>query len=610
MSIAAKPGSGPASKPEATGLLSSILMALVAVTIIVLAYAGASPSTPWLQGYDPTGRWWLSTLAAAVPVVVLLGTLALLRMKAHYSAILGLVAALVVAVGIFHMPVKIACKTAIYGAGYGLFPIGWIVLNVIFMYHLTKESGRFEVLQNSLTGITQDTRLQLLLIAFAFGAFFEGAAGFGTPVAVTAALLIGLGFKPLQASGLSLIANTAPVAFGALGTPIIALSKVTGISEIVLGAQAGRILPFFSLLVPFWLIWAYAGFKGMKEIWPAILVAGAAFAVPQYLVSNHHGPWLVDIVAAICSMAALILFLKVWHPKQIWGLKGHEAGADRSARGSHGYSRAEVTRAWVPWLILSCVVFFWGTQTGKKIMDTPEKAFTSMASWHNPPSNLTSPKFPVGNVNNMVERVPPVVAKPTPEPAVFVLNWVSATGSGILVAAILSGFVMGISIGTMFKIWWQTLWKVRFSLMTIAAMLSLGILTRYSGVDATMGLAFARTGHLYPFFGTLLGWLGVALTGSDTSSNVLFGSLQKITAQQIGVSPVLMGAANSCGGVMGKMIDAQSIVVASTATEWYGHEGDILRYVFFHSIALACLVGVLVYLQAYVYPFTRLVLTP
>jgi lactate permease len=462
------------------------------------------------------------------------------------------------------------------------------------------------VLQESMTGITQDTRLQLLLIAFSFGAFFEGASGFGTPVAVTAALLIGLGFKPLQASGLSLIANTAPVAYGALGTPIIALAAVTGYSEVALGAQVGRILPFFSVLVPFWLIWAYAGFKGMKEIWPAVTVAGVCFALPQYYVSNHHGPWLTDIIAAVVSMVCLILFLKVWHPKTIWGHQGEEKGEQRAARGSHGYSRGEVARAWLPWLILSVCVFCWGTFTGKKIMNTPEKVFPSLASWHTAPSKITNPQIPIAGLNKLSQRMPPVVAKPTAEGAVFGLNWLSATGSGILFAAIIAGFIMGLSLPKIFVIWWQTLWRIRFSLMTIAAMLSLGIITRYSGVDATMGLAFARTGHLYPFFGTLLGWLGVALTGSDTASNVLFGSLQKISAQQIGISPILMGAANSSGGVMGKMIDAQSIVVASTATEWYGHEGDILRYVFWHSIALAALVGVLVFLQAYVPPFTAL----
>jgi lactate permease len=610
MSVATNPSSAPssASKPQAGGPVPAILMALVLVALVVLAWTGVSPTTPWSQGYDPLGHWWLSTIVATIPVVVLLGTLAFFHMKAHYSAVLGLIAALLIAVSIFHMPVKMASITAIYGGLYGLFPIGWIILNVIFLYRMTLETGRFKVLQQSLTGITQDTRLQILLIAFSFGAFFEGASGFGTPVAVTAALLIGLGFKPLQASGLSLIANTAPVAYGALATPIIALAAVSGFSEITLGAQVGRILPFFSVLVPFWLIWAYAGYKGMKEIWPAVTVAGVTFAIPQYLVSNFMGPWLTDIIAAIVSMLCLIGFLKLWHPKTIWGLDGAQAGEQRAARGQHGYSRAEIVRAWLPWLVLSICVFCWGTPTGKKIMNTPEKVFPSMNAWSTPPSKITNPQFPVTGLNKLSQRMPPVVAKPTPEAAVFGLNWLSATGSGILFAAIISGFIMGLSLPKMVAMWWQTVWHIRFSLMTIAAMLSLGIMTRYSGVDATMGLAFARTGHFYPFFGTLLGWLGVALTGSDTSSNVLFGSLQKISAQQIGISPVLMCAANSSGGVMGKMIDAQSIVVASTATEWYGHEGDILRYVFFHSIALAALVGILVTLQAYVFPFTRLVL--
>jgi lactate permease len=609
MTVLTNPSPSPSSanKPQVKSPVPGILMALVPVALIVLAWSGVTPTAPWAQGYDPLGHWWLSTLCAAIPVIVLLGTLAVFRMKAHYSAMLGLVAALLIAIGVFHMPVKMASITAIYGACYGLFPIGWIILNVIFLYRMTLQTGRFKVLQQSMTGITQDTRLQLLLIAFSFGAFFEGASGFGTPVAVTAAILIGLGFKPLEASGLSLIANTAPVAYGALGTPIIALAAVTGYSETILGAQVGRILPFFSVLVPFWLVWAYAGYKGMKEIWPAIAVAGVTFAIPQFLVSNYHGPWLTDIVAAIVSMLCLILFLKIWQPKTIWGHEGHRVGEQREARGHHGYSRAEVVRAWLPWLVLMVCVFCWGTTTGKKVMNTPEKVFPSLSSWSTPPSKITNPQIPVTGLNKLSQRMPPVVVKPTPEAAVFGFNWVSATGSGILFAAIISGFIMGLSFAKIVAMWWQTVWHVRFSLMTIAEMLSIGIITRYSGVDATMGLAFARTGVMYPFFGTLLGWLGVALTGSDTSSNVLFGSLQKISAQQIGLSPVLMGAANSAGGVMGKMIDAQSIVVASTATEWYGHEGDILRYVFFHSIALAALVGILVTLEAYVFPFTLLV---
>ena len=544
---------------------------------------------PWTQTYDPLGHWWLSTLVAALPVVVLLGALAIFRIKAHWAALLGLGASILIASGVFHMPAGMAARAAVYGAGYGFFPIGWIIINVIFLYDMNCASGRFNVLQKSLMGITQDRRLQLLLIAFSFGAFFEGAAGFGAPVAVTAAILIGLGFKPLQASGLSLIANTAPVAFGALGTPLIALQVVTGLDLLQLSSMAGRILPFFSILVPFWLLWAFAGRKGMIAVWPAALVAGVFFAIPQFLVSNFHGPWLVDVISAVISMGAVILLLLVWHPKQIWGFTGHEA--ERTARGDHGYSKAEVVRAWVPWIILSILVFLWGLPSVKAFLD-----------------KISIFKIPVAGLHNLVQRVPPVVAKPALEAAVFNFNWLSASGTGILIAAIISGFVMGFGPLEMIRQYGKSLYKVRFSLITISAMMAIGFMTRYGGLDATMGLAFARTGPLYPFFGTLLGWLGVALTGSDTSSNVLFGSLQKISATQVGVSPTLMAAANSCGGVMGKMIDAQSIVVASTATEWYGHEGEILRYVFFHSIALACLVGILVFLQAYVYPFSRLVI--
>jgi len=565
------------------------IVAFLATTIAAVLILRIPPlAHPWPQNYDPAGRWWLSALLAALPVVVLLGSLALLHMEAHYSALLGLATSLICSIWIFGMPASLAAKTAVLGAGYGLLPIGWIVLNVIFMYQLTCEAGLFKVLQESLTGITQDRRLQLLLIAFSFGAFFEGAAGFGTPVAVTAAVLIGLGFKPLQASGLSLIANTAPVAYGAIGTPLIALQGVTGLDLLQLSAQAGRILPFFSVLVPFWLVWAFAGLAGMIEVWPAVLVAGAFFAIPQFLMSNFHGPWLVDVVAAVASMAALIGFLLKWSPKRIWGFE-HEG--ERAARGTHGHSRALVARAWIPWLVLSVLVFAWGLPTVKTALD-----------------KLSAPKLPVAGLHLMIQRVPPVVRKPTPEAAVYSLNWLTATGSGIVVAAMISGLIMGFTPWRMAHVYWKTIVRVRFSLLTIAAMLSIGYLTRYSGLDAAMGLAFARTGVLYPFFGTMLGWLGVALTGSDTSSNVLFGSLQRISAEQIGVSSTLMAAANSCGGVMGKMIDAQSIVVASTATEWYGHEGDILRYVFFHSVALAALVGIMVTLQAYVFPFTRWVI--
>jgi len=565
---------------------ASVLGCAVIAAIMILKLP--AQATPWSQIYDPTGHWWLSTLIASLPVVVLLGTLAVFHVKAHIAALLGLATALLTAIFGFHMPAQLAGATAVFGAGYGLMPIGWIIVNVIFMYVLTVETGLFKVLQESLTSITQDRRLQLLLIAFCFGSFFEGAAGFGTPVAVTAAILIGLGFKPLAASGLSLIANTAPVAFGALGIPLIALNGVTGIDLMTLSANVGRILTPFCVLVPFWLIWAFAGFKGMLEIWPAILVAGGSFAITQLLVSNLHGPWLVDIAASVVSMTCLISFLLKWQPKRIWALEGETAG--RAARGAQSNATGRIVKAWTPWVILSVLVGLWGTPIIKSNLD-----------------KLSIFKFPVHGLHLLVQRVPPVVVKAAPEPAVYVVNWLSATGTGIFIAAILSGIVAGLTFGQMIRLYGRTLVKVRFSLLTIASMLAIGFLTRYSGLDATMGLAFARTGAMYPFFGTMLGWLGVALTGSDTSSNVLFGSLQKITAQQIGVQPSLMASANSVGGVMGKMIDAQSIVVASTATQWYGHEGDILRYVFFHSVALAALGGLVVFLMAYVFPFTQLV---
>lgn len=538
----------------------------------------------WSQVYDPLGNPVLSTLLAALPVVVLLGTLGVLRVRAHLAALLGLATSLLIATAAFGMPAKMAISSAAFGAFYGLFPIGWIILNVIFLYQLTNERGLFDILRKSITGITQDRRLQLLLVAFSFGAFFEGASGFGTPVAVTGAILIGLGFTPLAASGLSLIANTAPVAFGALGTPIIGLQSVTGLDLRDLRAMVGRQLPLFSLIVPFWLIWAFAGFRDMLEVWPAILIAGVFFAIPQLLISNLHGPWLVDVVAAVISMGAVTLFIRFWQPKRIWRFPGEGDKSEDILREKHNHTTREVLRAWLPWIILSVVVFVWGLPQTKAFLDA-----------------VSAPKILVPGLDKLVLRVPPVVPRPTAEGAVFNFNWLSATGSGIFLASIVAGLVMGYSVPGLLRVYWKTLKLVAFSLLTIATILALGFTTRYSGLDATLGLAFAKTGFLYPFFGTMLGWLGVALTGSDTSSNVLFGSLQKITAGQLGLSPTLMAAANSSGGVMGKMIDAQSIVVASTATRWYGHEGDILRYVFFHSLALAALVGILVFLQAYVF---------
>ncbi len=549
----------------------------------------------WQQVYDPFNNMVVSTLLAAIPVVVMLVALGFMHIKAHIAAGLGLAAALVVAIFAYGMPVDMAGKAAMYGGLTGLLPIGWIVLNIIFLQQMAEQNGSFKVLQDSLSGITDDRRLQLLLIAFCFGAFFEGAAGFGTPVAVTAGILIGLGFSPLAASGLSLIANTAPVAFGALGTPVITLAKVHGYDLMEVTAMIGRQLPFFSLLVPFWLIWAFAGRKAMMEIWPAILVTGLSFAIPQYLVSNFIGPELVDIIAAIVSMTSLILFLRVWQPKTIWtstSLKGHETdgGEAKPAVALVNHSRAELVRAWTPWVILSVFVFIWGLP--------PVKAYFN---------SIWAPAFPIEGLHNLIEKMPPVVPNPTKEGAVYTLGLLSATGTGIFFSAIVGALVMKYKPTDIVRAYGRTFWLVRYSLLTIVLMLGLGTLTRFSGTDTTLGLAFANTGVFYPFFGTLMGWIGVAMTGSDTASNVLFGGMQKVAAEQLGLSANLMGAANSSGGVMGKMIDAQSIVVASTATRWFNHEGDILRYVFFHSIALACLVGLYVTLQAYVWPFHLMV---
>jgi lactate permease len=552
----------------------------------------------WDQHYNPLGNAALSTIAAAVPVVTLLVLIASGKVKAHLAAIIALIVANIITIAIFTMPAGMSVRASLLGVVIGFFPIGWIVLNVIFLYRITVETGRFELLQRAIGGVTTDRRLQLLLIAFAFGAFFEGASGFGTPVAITGAVLIGLGFSPLAASGLSLIANTAPVAYGALGTPIQGLASVTGLDPYVLGAMVGRQLPLFSLIVPFWLIWAFAGWRGMVAIWPAVLVTGVSFAVPQFVISNYINPWIVDIGASLISMGCLILFLQVWQPRELWlspALRGKDESAATMAPAkplnTAKLSQAQLWSALLPWIIVCAVMLIWGSGSFK--------------TWAN---SIFVWKYQVPELHNLINKMPPVAAKPTPEAALFDFTYLSFTGTGMLIAAIISGFLMGFSPAKMIGEYGRTIRLCAISLITISAMLAIGTLTRLSGVDATLGLAFAATGVLYPFFGTLLGWLGVALTGSDTASNVLFGNLQKITAEQLGLSPILMAAANSSGGVMGKMIDAQSIVVASTATNWYGHEGSILRYVFLHSIVLACLVGVLVTLQAYVYPFTMMVL--
>jgi lactate permease len=553
----------------------------------------------WSQVYDPLGNTILSTLVCAIPVLVLLGGLGIFRIRAHYAAIAGLVAAVIIALFVIGMPGGMALGAGFFGTLFAATTVCWIIFNLIFLYRMTLKVGLFKILQDSIGGITNDRRLQLILIAFCFGAFFEGAAGGGTPVAVTGAILIGLGFNPLAASGLALIANTAPVAYGGLGTPIIVLHSVTQPENpdylFALSSMVGRQLPFFSVIVPIWLVLTFCGWRRTVEVWPAVVVAGLSFAIPQFLISNYHGPWLVDMLGAMISMIILALFLRVWKPQSVM-LDASGAGVivprAQAAAVHHGHSRDLVIKAWTPWVILTVVLFLWGLPV--------VKAFLNL-------KGITYWEWQIPGLHNLVQRVEPAVAAPRVESAIWKWGVISATGTGILFAAVIAGFVMGFKIKDMFKTWIETFGIMKYSLLTILAMLALGYITRYAGMDGTLGLAFANTGWLYPFFGTMIGWIGVALTGTDAGSNALFGSQQVITANKLGLSPTLMAAANSSGGVMGKMIDAQSIVVASVATNQQGKEGVILRFVFWHSISLAALVGLLIMLQAYVPVFQAMV---
>ncbi len=540
----------------------------------------------WSQVYAPAGGIGVSALIAALPVVTLLGLLAFFHVRAHLAALAGLIVALAVAIFVYGMPATLAGASATYGAAYGLFPIGWIILNAIFIYQLSVETGGFAVLQKQIAGVSDDRRIQSLLIAFSFGAFIEGAAGFGTPVAITGALLIGLGFKPLEAAKLALIGNTAPVAFGALGTPLITLARITELDLMQLSAMVGRQLPFFSLIVPFWLVAAQVGWRGMIAVWPACLVSGASFGLAQFLVSNFIGPMLVDIISAVVSIGALVGLMKCWRPKKM-DTPGPAPSVVAAAPAAAERPAATPARAWLPWILLSVFVFAWGLPPVKNALNS-----------------MLAPSFAMPGLHALVQRMPPVVPHPEVESAIFSFNLLSATGTALLLAGVVAGFGLGLTPRGLMALYLRTLWRVRVSLLTIALMLALGFTTRYSGTDTTMGLAMAATGMFYPFFSPIIGWLGVALTGSDTSSNVLFGNLQKVTAQQLGFSPILMAASNSSGGVMGKMIDAQSIVVASVATGGRPDSpdaGTVLRAVFWHSVALALLMGAFVTFQTYVW---------
>jgi lactate permease len=558
----------------------------------------------WNQNYDPLGYWWLSTLVAALPIIVLLGLLAGLRMRAHLCAVAGAATAVICAIIVFKMPASLALSSFFYGSAFGLLKIVWIVIAAVFLYDISVETGQFEIMKHSVAAITPDRRLQLLLVAFCFGAFIEGCAGFGAPVAIAGAFMIGLGFKPFQAAALNLIANTAPVAWGAIGTPVHALASVTGLPESDLSAMIGRILPITAVIVPFWLVRAMVSWSETLEVLPAILVVGGSFAATQWFWANHMDSNLVDIAAGVVSLVATMLFLRVWQPKRIWRFEDErQEDAAKVARNevAKRYTAGQTAKAWLPFAILSVIVLVWGLPAVKLAMNkatTP--AFKVMMPDGKPRPGAAGWDWPY--LHNKVFRTAPVVQKPTAEGARFDFNWLTATGTGCFLSAIFAGLLLGVGPGRLLQIFGRTLVRLRFAIVAMTCMLGLGYVTRYSGMDAVLGLAFTRTGWFFPFFGTFIGWLGVALTGSDTSSNVLFGGLQKITAQQLNLSPILMCATNSAGGVMGKMIDAQSICIATAATNQVGNEGSIFRFVFWHSVALAAIVGIIVMMYAYVFP--------
>ncbi len=535
---------------------------------------------PWIQNYNPLGNSLLSTAVAAVPTVLLFYLLAFRKVRPHLAGFSSAMTAVAIATYIVGMPVKLAMASFFYGVFFGWLPIGWIVLNGVFLYNLTLATGQFEIIKKSVGAVSQDRRLQALLIAFSFGAFIEGAAGFGTPIAICSALLVGLGFNPFYSVSICLIANTAPVAFGSLGIPTITLAAVTDLPLLPLSQLTGRILPLTSVVVPLWLVRTMCSWRETFEVFAPALVCGVSFALTQFYISNHYGPFLVDIIGGAVSLTIMVIFLRHWKPRKVWRFP-HER--DQPHSGVHSHSAAQVARAWMPFVFLSIMVLLWGMPVINRTL------------------NRVTVQLQVPFLHLNVMRAVPVVSKATREFAVYNLNWLAATGTSILIAACLSAAFLRVSVGEFWLLFCRTLKQLLIPLLTIPSILGLGFVSRYSGLDSILGLAFTHTGFFYPFFGTMLGWLGVFLTGSDTASNALFGNLQKVTATQLGLNPILMTTANSCGGVMGKMIDAQSIVIGTAATNQVGKEGNIFRFVFWHSLALAAIVGIEILLIAYVF---------
>jgi L-lactate permease len=544
----------------------------------------------WAQLYDPLNQIWLSSLVALIPIAFFFVALAVLRMKGYLAGTITVVLSLLIAVGFYGMPVYRAFASGLYGFFYGLWPIAWIIIGAVFLYKVSVKTGQFDVIRSSILNVTEDQRLQMLLVGFAFGAFLEGAAGFGAPVAITAALLVGLGFKPLYAAGLCLIVNTAPVAFGAMGIPIIVAGQVTGLDAFHIGQMAGRQLPFLTIIVLFWIMAIMDGRRGVRETWPAVLVAGGSFALAQYLTSNFIGPELPDITASLTSLVCLTAFLKVWQPKRIFRFEP-EAGAvstTAAAGTSPDYTRGQIVKAWTPFLILTVVVTVWTLAPFKALFATGGV----LEHW--------TIKIPVPYLDQLVQKVQPIVKEPSLYGAVYKLDLLSATGTAILFAALISVAFLRMRPVAAMKAFGETVNELKLPIYSIGMVLAFAFIANYSGLSATLALALSNTGHAFTFFSPFLGWLGVFLTGSDTSSNALFSALQAATAQQIGVSDVLLVAANTTGGVTGKMISPQSIAIACAAVGLVGREADLFRFTVKHSLVFTTLVGIITTLQAHV----------
>jgi len=547
----------------------------------------------WQQIYDPMGNIWLSSLIALIPIVFFFLALAIFRLKGSVAGTITVILALGVSLFAYDMPTPMALASLVYGFLYGLWPIAWIIIGAVFLYKVSVKTGQFNIIRSSILSITEDQRLQMLLVGFAFGTFLEGAAGFGAPVAITAALLVGLGFKPLYAAGLCLIVNTAPVAFGAMGIPIIVAGQVSGVDTLEISQMVGRQLPFMVPIVLFWIMAIMDGWRGVKETWPAVIVGGGAFAIAQYLTSNFVGPELPDITAAIASLVSLTILLKFWKPKHIFRFDQDETtnNSDLDAEKQKKYTLGQIAKAWSPFAILTVMVTIWSIKPFKDL-------FAKDGALHD---LIIAIKVPY--LHQLVQKMPPVVADIQDYDAVFKFDWLSATGTAIMIAAILSIIYLKLKPKEAVVTFGETLNELKTPIYSIGMVLAFAFIANYSGMSATLALALAHTGHAFTFFSPFLGWIGVFLTGSDTSANALFSALQATTAQQIGVPEVLLVAANTSGGVTGKMISPQSIAIACAAVGLVGKESDLFRFTVKHSIVFTVMIGIIVTLQAYVFPW-------